>query len=98
VLAARAEARRETAAEFRAILDGMTPAQRAVYVALCREPTRELYSRPYMLRHGIRGLGSVDGAVRKLMDLGELETGNDSLQPTDPLFAAWVRVRMGKSW
>lgn len=98
MLAARTEARRETAAEFRAILDGMMPAQRVVYVALCREPTRELYSRPYMLRHGIRGLGSVDGAVRKLMDLGELETGNDSLQPTDPLFAAWVRVRMGKSW
>ena len=52
----------------------MTPAQRAVYVALCREPTRELYSRPYLRRHGIRGPGSVDGAVRALLDLGELET------------------------
>ncbi len=98
VLAARDEALRETAAEFRAILDGMTPAQRAVYVALCKEPTRELYSRPYMRRHGIRGPGSVDGAVRTLVNLGELETGNDGPTPTDPLFAAWVRERMGKSW
>jgi hypothetical protein len=44
--ATRPEALRETADEFWAILDGMTPAQRAVYVALCKEPTRKLYSRP----------------------------------------------------
>lgn len=98
VLAARDEALRETDAEFRAILDGMTPAQRAVYVALCKEPTRELYSRPYMRRHGIRGPGSVDGAVGTLVDVGELETRNDGPRPTDPLFASWVRERMGKPW
>jgi hypothetical protein len=74
----------------------MTPAQRAVYVALCREPTRELYSRPYMRRHGIRGPGSVNSAVRTLVDAGELESGTPT--PTDPLFAAWVREGMGKAW
>ncbi len=98
VLAARDEALRETAAEFRAILDGMTPAQRAVYVALCKEPTRELYSRPYMRRHGIRSPGSVDAAVRTLTDLGELEIANTGPVPTDPLFATWVRERMSKPW
>ena len=98
VLAARDEALRETAAEFRAILDGMTPAQRAVYVALCKEPTRELYSRPYMRRHGIRSPGSVDAAVRTLTDLGELEISISGPVPTDPLFAAWVREGMGKPW
>jgi uncharacterized protein len=96
VLAAKDEAFEETAAEFRAILDGMTPAQRAVYVALCREPTRELYSRPYMRRHGIRSPGSVNSAVRTLVDAGELESGTPT--PTDPLFVAWVREGMGKSW
>ena len=98
VLTAKDEALRETAAEFRAILDGMTPAQRAVYVALCKEPTRELYSRPYMRRHGIRSPGSVDGATRTLTDLGELEIRNNVPEPTDPLFAAWVREPMGKPW
>lgn len=98
MLAAKDEALRETAAEFRAILDGMTPAQRAVYVALCKEPTRELYSRPYMRRHGIRSPGSVDGAARTLTDLGELEIRNNVPEPTDPLFAAWVREPMGKPW
>ena len=56
---------------------------------------RELYSRPYMRRHGIRGPGSVDGAVRTLTDLGELEMATSGPVPTDPLFAAWVRERMG---
>jgi hypothetical protein len=40
----------------------------------------------------------MDGAVRTLTDLGELEIRNDVPEPTDPLFAAWVRERMGKSW
>lgn len=98
VLDAKNEALRETAAEFQAILDDMTPAQRAVYVALRREPTGELYARPYLRRHGIRSPGSVDSAVRTLTDLGELAIGNDGPEPTDPLFAAWVRERMGKPW
>jgi hypothetical protein len=98
VLAARDGALRETSAEFRAILDGMTSAQRAVYIALCKEPTSEMYSRPYMRRHGIRGPGSVNSAVRTLVDIGELEIRNDNPEPTDPLFATWVRGRMGKPW
>jgi hypothetical protein len=32
----------------------------------------------------IRAPDSVDGAVRTLADLGELETGNDGPRPTDP--------------
>lgn len=32
-------------------------------------------------RHGIRSPGSVGGAVRTLVDLGELETGNDGSRP-----------------
>jgi hypothetical protein len=98
VLVAKDAALEETTAEFRAILDGMTSAQRAVYVALCKESTRELYSRPYMRRHGIRSPGSINSAVRTLVDAGELEVRAGTPTPTDPLFAAWVRERMGRPW
>lgn len=96
VLAAKGRALDETAAEFRAILDGMSPNQRAVYVATCREPTTEPTSRDYLRRHGIRSTGSVRSALRALADVGEIEAEAGVPQPTDPLFAAWVRERMSQ--
>ena len=51
-----------------------------------------------MRRHGISGPGSIDGAVRTLTDVGELEITNTGPEPTDPLFATWLRERMGKPW
>jgi AAA+ ATPase superfamily predicted ATPase len=97
VLAAKERALDETAEEFRAVLDGMPPSHRALYVALCKEPTAELHSRVYHKRHGIRGSGSVRSALRALVDGGELDDSTNAPSPTDPLFAAWVRERMGRS-
>lgn len=94
VAAAKEEALDETDTEFRAILDGMSSAQRAVYVAICKEPTTELHSRPYMERHGIRGSGSVRSALRSLVDSGEVEIKRKLPVPTDPLFEIWVRERL----
>jgi hypothetical protein len=67
----------------------MTVQRNPLYVALCKESTRELYSRANIRRHGIRGPSPVDRAVRTLVDLGEFETGNEG--PTDPLFAPTLR-------
>lgn len=97
VLTAKERALEETAGEFRAILDGMSPSHRALYVALCKEPTQELHSRAYHKRHGIRGSGSVRSALRALVDGGEVDDSTKAPSPTDPLFAAWVRERMGRS-
>ena len=97
VLAAKERALDETAEEFRAVLDGMPPSHRALYVALCKEPTAELHSRAYHKRHGIRGSGSVRSALRALVDGGELDDSTNAPSPNDPLFAAWVRERMGRS-
>lgn len=97
VLAAKERALDETAEEFRAVLDGMPPSHRALYVALCKEPTSELHSRAYHKRHGIRGSGSVRSALRALVDGGEVDDSTKAPSPTDPLFAAWVRERMGRS-
>jgi hypothetical protein len=97
VLAARERALDETAGEFRAVLDGMPPSHRALYMALCKEPTTELHSRTYHKRHGIRGSGSVRSALRALVDGGEVDDSTNAPSPTDPLFAAWVRERMGRS-
>ena len=97
VLAAKERALDETAGEFRAVLDGMPPSHRALYVALCKEPTAELHSRTYHKRHGIRGSGSVRSALRALVDGGEVDDSTNIPSPTDPLFAAWVRERMGHS-
>jgi AAA+ ATPase superfamily predicted ATPase len=95
VLAARDVALDETAAEFRAILDGMTPARRAVYLAVCREPSAEMHARPYLRRHGIRSSGSLDSALQALAATGDLETARGRVPaPTDPLLALWVRERL----
>jgi uncharacterized protein len=98
VLVAKEVALDETASEFRAILDGMTPAARAVYLAICKEPTTELTSRLYLNRHGIRSTGSLRSAIKSLTNSGDLEQTEGRVPaPTDPLFATWVRERMSSS-
>jgi AAA+ ATPase superfamily predicted ATPase len=95
VLSAKEAALDETAAEFQVLLDRMTPAARAVYLAVCRDPTTEMTSRPYLERHGIRGTGSLRSAIRTLTDAGDLEQTKGKVPvPTDPLLATWVRERM----
>jgi AAA+ ATPase superfamily predicted ATPase len=95
VLLAKEATLDETASEFHVILDRMTPASRAVYLAVCKDPTTEMSSRPYLERHGIKGTGSLRSAIRTLINAGDLEqTKGNILVPTDPLLAAWVRERM----
>jgi len=62
----------------------------------CKEPTQEIYSRPYVQRHGIRGSGSLESALDSLVGSGELEIPKScgSPLPIDPLLALWVRQRM----
>jgi len=95
VLAAKDAALDESEPEFRAILDTMERPRRAVLVALCKEPTAEIYSRPYMQRHGIKGSGSLKSALDSLLASGDLEQAASSPpRPTDPLLALWVGERM----
>jgi hypothetical protein len=69
--------------------------RRAVLVALCNEPTTEIYSRPYIQRHGIKGSGSLKSALDSLLASGDLEqAGGGPPRPTDPLLALWVRELM----
>jgi uncharacterized protein len=96
VFAAKDAALAEAEPEFRAILDTMERPRRAVLIALCKEPTQELYSRPYMQRHGIRGSGSLKSALDALVASGDVEAaeGAGPPRPTDPLLAMWVREMM----
>jgi uncharacterized protein len=97
VFAAKDAALAEAEPEFRAILDTMERPRRAVLIALCKEPTQELYSRPYMQRHGIRGSGSLKSALDTLVASGDVEVAEKSAgppRPTDPLLAMWVREKM----
>jgi uncharacterized protein len=96
VFAAKDAALAEAEPEFRAILDTMERPRRAVLIALCKEPTQELYSRPYMQRHGIRGSGSLKSALDALFASGDVEApeGAGPPRPTDPLLAMWVREKM----
>ena len=95
-LTAKDEALDEAEPEFRAILDEMSPPRRAAFVALCKEPTDELYSRPYMRRHGIKGSGALKSALDGLAASGYLEKKRTDArpEPTDPLLALWIRERM----
>ncbi|MGH3145783.1 MAG: AAA family ATPase [Rubrobacter sp.] len=95
VFAAKDATLDEAEPEFRAILDTMERPRRAMLVALCKEPTSELYSRPYIQRHGIRGSGSLKSSLDSLLASGDLEpTVGGPPRPTDPLLALWVRERM----
>jgi hypothetical protein len=96
VLAAEEEALREAEPEFRAILDEMSVPRRATFVAICREPTDEPHSRPYMRRHGIKGSGALNSALDGLLAAGYLERVGPGTRvvPTDPLLTTWVREAM----
>lgn len=96
VLLAKDEALDEAEPEFRAILDEMSPPRRATFVALCKEPTDEPYSRPYMRRHGIKGSGALKSTLDGLVASGYLERKRTDArpEPTDPLLALWIRERM----
>lgn len=98
-LAAKDEALDEAEPEFRAILDEMSPPRRAAFVALCKEPTDEPHSRPYMRRHGIKGSGALSSALNGLTASGYLENKKPGgrPEPTDPLLALWVSERMNGS-
>src|SRR5215210_755566 len=98
-LAARDAALDEAEPEFRAILDEMSPPRRAAFVALCKEPTDEPYSRPYMRRHGIKGSGALKSALDQLAASGYLEKKRTDArpEPTDLLLALWIRERMNGS-
>jgi hypothetical protein len=73
VFAAKDAELTETEPEFRAVLDTMERPRRAMLVALCKEPTTEIYSRPYIQRHGIKGSGSLKSALDSLLASGDLE-------------------------
>jgi hypothetical protein len=98
-LAAKDEALDEAEPEFRAILDEMSSPRRAAFVALCKEPTDEPHSRPYMRRHGIKGSGALKSALDRLAASGYLERKRTDGRPvsTDPLLALWIRERMNGS-
>jgi hypothetical protein len=97
MLSAKEAALEETADEFRVLLDRMSPAARAVYFAVCKDPTTEMSSRVYLQRHGIKSTGSLRSAIRTLTDAGDLEqTGGKRPVPTETLLAAWVRERMNR--
>jgi uncharacterized protein len=98
VLLAKEAALDETASEFQIMLDRMTPTARAVYLAVCKDPTTEMTSRPYLERHGIKSTGSLRSAIRTLTDAGDLEQTKGKVPvPTDLLLATWVRERMNRS-
>ena len=98
-LAAKDEALDEAEPEFRAILDEMSPPRRAAFVALCKQPTDEPYSRPYMRRYGIKGSGALKSALDGLIASGYLERTRTDTRPesTDPLLAIWIRERINGS-
>jgi len=95
-LAAKGGALNEAEREFRAILDEMSPSRRAAFVALCKEPTDEPYSRPYMRRHCIKGSGALKSALDGLVASGYLERKRTDArpEPTDPLLELWIRERI----
>lgn len=79
--AASDTALREAEPEFRAILDTMERPRRAVLVALCKEPTSELHSRPCMQRPRHKGFGLSEKRARRARRLRGSRAGEGEQPP-----------------
>jgi uncharacterized protein len=73
------------------ILQGLAKSQRALLVALAKEPTSSPYSSKWMARHDLGSIGGVQGAKTVLENLDLIEQDGETWQLSDPILAAWIQ-------
>ncbi|MGD9369084.1 MAG: ATP-binding protein [Desulfobacteraceae bacterium] len=77
---------------FEAIVQGLAPRQIALLCAVAKEPSRSLLSMDYIKRHGLKSIGGIQAAVKKLARLDLIENGgkNKPWRVVDPIFGQWL--------
>lgn len=75
---------------FEVIFEDLAPNQRRLLRALASQPTRNVMSRDFLDRAGLRAPSSMQRALDSLEAAEKIELGPDGWQVADPLFALWL--------
>ena len=82
---------------FEALLQGLAPQQIALLRAVARDPSKSILSMGYMRKHGLKSIGGIQSAAKKLEQLDHIErpagTPDAAWQVVDPLFGRWLASR-----
>lgn len=82
--------REKTSSELQ--FQGLTGSQKALIVALAKEPARSILSASYMSRHNLKSVGGTTSARDGLVELDLIERDPaGTWRVVDPLFRGWMR-------
>lgn len=77
---------------FEAIVQGLTSRQIALLRAVAKEPSMSIMSMDYIKRHGLKSIGGIQAAAKKLAQLDLIENGGKKKpwRVVDPVFRQWL--------
>jgi uncharacterized protein len=76
---------------FEAIIQGLATRQIALLRAIAKEPSTSIMSMEFIKRHGLRSIGGIQAAVKKLAVLDLIEKDeNGRWRVVDQIFAHWL--------
>ncbi|MFO7884723.1 MAG: ATP-binding protein [Desulfobacteraceae bacterium] len=79
---------------FESMLQGLSPRQIAFLKALSREPSSSVLSSKYMQKHGLKSIGGVQSAIKRLEALDFIEKDDNQVWcVVDPVFGRWFKAR-----
>jgi hypothetical protein len=77
------------APDFEGIWSGLTLTQKALLKALAKEPTREVFSKGYLEKHGL-SIGGTQKALEHLRKRDLIEFVEEIFRLTDPIMGTWL--------
>lgn len=83
----------EAPSDFEGLFGGLPLGQKALLMALAKEPTVSLFSKDYLNAHSL-SQGTIQRAIKALVKRDLVEKSDAGVyQTTDPVFGAWLRSR-----
>lgn len=77
---------------FEAVLQGLAPQQIALLKALAKEPSPSILSNKYMNSHGLKSIGGIQSALKRLVHKDLIEREQDGpWQLVDPILKEWLK-------
>ena len=79
---------------FEKSLQVLAPQQIALLKAIAKEPTDSLLSNRFMQKHGLKSVGGVQGAMKRLQALDYIEKNPKQVwRVVDPIFSIWLNLK-----
>ena len=83
---------------FETIVQALSPQQIALLKAVGRESSKSVLSTEYMKKHGLKSIGGVQAALRKLITLDYIEKNQKGMwKIVDPIFERWLNISEPRS-